>query len=538
MTISLYRDNRPLRQVLRQTGDPELMDAFLAAAADLDSELGADIRSELARRPSKDNLRYFIPLFASWPSDIQQQAIKGSTGTLKAVLISLLDGPLSAGQWSQIADSLRESQLRLLMNRSHIDDDTLLRLARREARYASLCNAGKIAHDILMATYHHSPARLLYAAAYTSTARVANIARDVFSDEDLARHITPENVAGAWVVAYSKAATDERVIRWLNWLRQTEPYDDIRRRARYSHPRSMSEFRESTSLTAYSLSAVASARGLSSRDLSSLISFFDIPFDRQQCDDPESDTATWKAMMSLRTLVRASSEDLGLLAEPLSWETEVLSRSGSPREVIMRNWIRRNSDGDAITLCAGELLTLTDASDREVAVALGYALSYLSRQAMGSGHSWASVRSDAPKLRPGAIELLRELAEDGPACQQLHMDQTAIRRRLKQFSVQPKVYVDDEDEDELVWVIPHDDSLPPIELRTNRDLRRLLGIQRWLSLNGRYGRPTNSLRYLFSLTAPLSSAGLETFLVLLESWQGTFDELVAASQSLSAIENL
>jgi hypothetical protein len=339
------------------------------------------------------------------------------------------------------------------------------------------------------------------------------------------------------VVAYSKAATDDRVLRWLNWLRQTEAYSDLLRRADY-YPRRPRETDYPTSLTAYSLSAVASARGLSSRDLSSLISFFDIPFNRHQCDDPEGDTATWKALMALRTQVRASSEDLRLLAEPLPWETEVLSRSGSPREEIMRYWIRRNPDGDAITLCAGELLTLPDASDREVAVALGYALSYLSRQAMGSGHSWASVRTDAPKLRPDAIELLRELAEDGLACRQLHMDQTAIRRRLKQFTVQPKVYVDDEDEDELVWVIPHDDSLPPIELRTNSDLRRLLGIQRWLSLNGRYGRPTNSLRYLFSLTAPLSSAGLETFLVLLESWQGTFDELVAASQSLSAIENL
>jgi hypothetical protein len=385
-----------------------------------------------------------------------------------------------------------------------------------------------------MATCHSSPARLLYAAAHTGSSEVADIARDVFSDEDLARYITPENVAGAWVVAYSKAASDQRVLRWLNWLRQTEPYDDMRRRASYSHPRRTSETDDPTSLTAYSLSAVAAARGLSSRDLSFLTSFFEIPFDRQQCDDPERDTVTWKALMELRTQVRASSAGLSLLAAPLPWEPEALSRSGGPREEIMRYWIRRNTDGDAITLCAGELLRLPDANDREVALALGYALSYLSRQAMGSGHSWASVRTDAPTLRPGAIELLRELAEDGPACQQLHMDQTALRRRLKQFSTELKVNVDDVEGSRLV--IPDADSQPPIELHTNSDLRRLLGIQRWLSLNGRYGRPTNSLRKMFILTAPLNSAGLETFLVLLESWQGTFDELVAASQSLSSIE--
>jgi len=539
MTHTQQRELRPLRQVLRQTNDPELIEALMSAASDLNSELGEKIRSELAWRPSKKDLRYFIPLFASWPPEIQQRTIQGSTGILKSVLQSLLDGPLTADQWAQVADAFPDSEASALMRRSHIDDGTLLRLARNEGPYIRLrsriTSGGQIAHDILMKTSDSSPARLLYAAAHASTTQIANTARDVFTDEDLARHVTPENVEGAWIVAYSKAATDERVLRWLRWLRQTDSYSDLRRRASYASPRRMSEVDDSMTMTAYSLSAVAAARGLSAPDLPSLLSFFDIPFDWHSSEDAERDNETWKASVALRTQIRASADDLRLLAETLPWEPEVLSRSGSPREDIMRHWVDQHPDGDAITLCAGQMLTIPDSTDREVAVSLGYALSYLSRQALGSGHLWALVRTESLKLRPSAVDLLRELADDDHACTQLEFDQRTIRRRLNQLALKTEPYVDGDGDKEAPLHNPVD--APPIALHSNSDLRRLLGIQRWLSLNGHYGRPTISMRHYYALTGLLTPAGLETFGVLLESWQGTFDELVAVSVSLSEVVN-
>jgi hypothetical protein len=525
--FSLY-EPAVMKGVLRRIQDSEVIFAITTAARDQHSQLGVLVRAALSIRPAKADLRYLINSFAHWPVDDREHAIANSKGSLKSALIALNKGPLSYYQWLELGETIPPAQLRVLMIESEIGDDELARIAL--ANRNNGCHswvASHLADKILREDPTLSVTRFLYCASRTTSPTLANIARTQFDPEVLARQITPANVAAAWVLAITPAASDDRLRRWLHWLSQMEDdYNPLKSRRSWIFRRT-SEVDEPIALTAYTLSVTAAARGVTARELPSILAYFEGGFDNQNVEDHVGFAYNWRNRMMLRSLVYSTTEDLESFAPSLLWEREILERNYKSSESILTIWAQRDWNADKILDCAWYLLK--QGSDREAAIALILALVSANRQSITQGSIWLAIRS-LVETSSGVGIALREIAASNDECSKLNVEVDLLNKRLKYLNFGTR-----DDRLPTISVALRDNSA--LKLSTVDDLCLALGILRNVSRSGAYGKPTLNLSEQYLLAINLSIVEREAFLVLLDDWQGSISECVDAAKVLCRVED-
>jgi hypothetical protein len=517
-----------MKRELRRIQDSEFIVAISAAARDEHSQLGVMVRTALSIRPAKADLRYLINSFSHWPVDDREYAIANAKGSLKSVLIALNKGPLSHYQWLELGETIPPAQLRPVMIMSEVDDDELARIAlANRTKGWHPWNASYIAHNLLIEDPARSVTRFLYCASRTTSPTLANIAHTQFDPEVLARHITPANVAAAWVLANTPAATDDRLRRWLHWLSRLDDSSNPLVTRRFWISRRTSEVDEPIVLSAYTLSTNAAARGVTTRELPSILAYFEGGFDNLSVDDPAGFAYNWRSRMMLRSHVYSTSEDLHSFASSLLWEREILERANESSESILTIWAQRAWDADRILDCAWFLLKR--GSDREAAIALILALVSSNRQAITHGSIWLDIRSHV-ETRLGVGIALLEIAASEDECSKLNAKVDLLNQRLKYLNFGSR-----DDRLPTISVALQDNSA--LKLSTVDDLCLALGILRNVSRSGAYGKPTLDLCEQYLLASNLSIVERDAFLVLLDDWQGSISECVEAARVLCRVED-